>query len=104
MGRHSYAEMVKSSKVMLAGLKANPERVEKRGITPEFLTEYQQIFNDVMEIHNEQEAMKARMKEKTLELKERIKVMELKYREAKKMVKVEFPQVSWKEFGIYNEW
>ena len=43
---YSYAEKINETKVMLAGLKAQAERVAKRGITAEFITRLQTV-NDL---------------------------------------------------------
>ena len=37
MGENAYAERINATKVMLAGLNANTERLAKRGITVEFI-------------------------------------------------------------------
>ena len=43
---YSYAEKINETKVMLAGLNAQAERVAKRGITAEFITRLQTV-NDL---------------------------------------------------------
>lgn len=50
--------------------------------------------------HNEQEALKARQKEKTAELEKKMVELKKFYGDSKKAVKMKLPKESWKEFGI----
>lgn len=61
----SYAEKMNEVSVMLNGLEANSERLAKRGLTPEFLERFKGLHNKVIQIDSEQEALKAKQKEKT---------------------------------------
>ena len=58
---------------MLAGLKAQAERVAKRGITAEFITKLQTVNDEAKTMDNEDEAQKARLKETTKSLDEKMK-------------------------------
>lgn len=100
---NSYAEIINNTKVMLAGLAANAERVGKRGIDQDFITKLAGLYQEAQSIDNEQEALKARMKEKTDQLKKKMAEIEELFREAKKVVKLEMAQTSWKEFGIPDQ-
>ena len=100
---YSYAEKINDTKVMLAGLNAQAERVGKRGITAEFITRLQTINEEAKTLDNEQEANKARLKEITKSLDEKMKEQDVLYREAKKAVKLEMEKESWKEFGIKDK-
>jgi hypothetical protein len=82
---YSYAEQINDTKVMLAGLKAQIECLGKRGVD------------------NDQEAMKARQKEISALLREKMKELRKRHNLAKKIVKMEIPQESWKEFGIKDK-
>lgn len=101
--KNSYAEQINDTKVMLAGLNAQLERLAKRGITTETIAELQNIYDEVRNIDNEQEALKARLKEITELLTRRLKEMRDRYNVAKKIVKLELPKESWKEFGIKDK-
>jgi hypothetical protein len=97
---NSYAEKINDTKVMLAGLTANIERLGKRGISADFIAKLQGMYDEAKTIDNEQESMKARLKEKSDALHQKMDEVETVYREAKKVVKLEMPKESWKEFGI----
>ena len=64
MRKESYAELINSAKVMVSGLKLNTERVGKRGITGEFINKLESIQKSAMDLDNEQEDLKAKLKTK----------------------------------------
>jgi hypothetical protein len=99
----SYAEIINSSKVMLSGLKLNTERIRKRGITGEFITNLEATQKSVMDLDNEQEDLKAKLKTKTTELDTLIKALNKMLSEARKVVKLEMEQPAWKSFGIEDK-
>ncbi len=102
MGRLSYAEIINNAKVMLSGLKLNTERVGKRGITGDFITKLESIQKLSMDLDNEQEDLKAKLKTKTSELDNKIEELEKMMSEAKKVIKLEMEKESWKTFGIQD--
>jgi len=103
MSVYTYASQFVATKVMLSGLKANQAVLSKRGITPEFIAEFETIYQAVLEVDNEQEALKARLKTKTHEFLTLFKQMQQFQHEAKKLVKIEMPSASWQEFGIQDK-
>ncbi|MGE5581026.1 MAG: hypothetical protein ACM3X9_00645 [Bacillota bacterium] len=97
---NSYADDIAATKVMLSGLKANTDKLSKWGMDSEHLTNFEGIYNEVLNLDNEQEALKSRLKEKTALLNEKVAVMNKLYSNSKKVVKIQMPKESWKEFGI----
>ncbi len=100
MSKNSYAEEINTAKLMVAGLKVKSDRVAKRGISADFTSKLEALQNDARSLDNEQEALKARQKEKTVELEKKMKDMKKMLSEANKAVKLEMEKESWKEFGI----
>ena len=96
----SIADRIRRSQNMLAGIAANGERLAKRGLDTQFLTDYHQQFTSAVDLDNEHEAAKARMKEKTAVFRAELTKTDAYYSEARKLVKLEIPQDSWQEFGI----
>lgn len=103
MPRTSIAEILSFVNVLIAGLRANQEQMAKRGISPEFVTELETLKNEVIELNNEQEALKAKLKEKTDLIEAKLGAIEKKSAEAKKIVKIEVAQNLWKEYGITDQ-
>ena len=101
--KRSYAETVNNAKVMLSGLQSHTETLSKRGIDGEFIKNFENSYHSVMSLDNEQETLKAKLKEKTAALDEEREKLEKMYSEAKKIIKIDIPQESWKEFGIQDK-
>lgn len=88
---------------MLAGLKANTDKLSKWGIDSQFITEFEQVYNEAVTLDNEQEALKARLKEKTADLDQKLDVLDKLGSNSKKIVKMQTPKESWKEYGIEDK-
>ena len=99
----TYAESINLATVLTSGLKANADRVSKRGITSDFVSNLETSLNDAKNLNNEQETLKANLKTKTDQLNQKMDVMNGFVDEGKKVVKLEFDQTQWKEFGILDK-
>jgi hypothetical protein len=100
MKNTSYADEIAATKVMLSGLKSHTDQLTKHGIDDAFITDLEANYSQAMTEDNEQEAYKARLKEKTSDLGRTISQMQKKRSHAKKIVKLVMPKETWKEFGI----
>ncbi|ATA89884.1 hypothetical protein [Capnocytophaga stomatis] len=96
----SYAELVAKAQVMVAGLKNNPQEVQKRGIDSEFTTLLEKQCEEAIALNNEQERLKAELKAKTEEFVQKLSAIHEQMREANAVVKLAIPQAKWREFGI----
>ena len=103
MSKNSFAETANDAKTMIAGLKANPDAVAKRGLDKEFTAKMEKALEVVKNLDNEQEALKAKLKTKTAELDTEITNLQALYSEAKKVVKMSVDQAGWREFGIEDK-
>ena len=103
MGRQTYAEKVNKVKLMLSGLTANKEKLARRGLDDSFIESLTASYESAIRLDNEQEGLKARLKEKTSELDSLMKELEKKHSESKKIVKIDIPKESWIEFGINDK-
>lgn len=99
----AFAELMNCVKVMIAGLKANAERVERRGLDQAFLEGMESALNEVLIIDNEHEAIKAALKTKTSQLQAKVSQLYGMFQEAKKVVKLEFPQEAWIGYGMTDK-
>lgn len=99
----TFAETTNDVKTMLAGLKANPDVVSKRGIDADFVSKFGSVLDKINKLDNEQEALKARLKTKTAELDEQLANILAMYSEAKKVVKMSVDQTGWREYGIEDK-
>jgi hypothetical protein len=99
----SYAESIKDAEVMSAGLLNNATQAETRGLNAEFTGRLKSTLSSSITLNNEQEKLKADLKMKTAELDAMMKSLNAQVTEARKIVKIEFPQAQWKEFGILSK-
>jgi len=100
MPKNSYAEQITKAQVMLAGLKGNTEQVARRGLDQAFLTKLDTDQNLAVSLNNEQEKLKADLVTKTAQLEAKLAELAGEVSEAQKIVKMDFDQSRWKEFGI----
>ena len=99
----SFAEKMNNSKLMIAGIKQNQERLARRGLNTDFTSKYESVYSQVQMLDNEQESLKAELKTKTDVLAQKITELDALYSEAKKTVKIEMETTSWKEFGVQDK-
>jgi hypothetical protein len=100
MPAKSYAEYIKDAEVMSSGLSNNVEQAATRGMNAEFTGKLKSNLSEAVQLNNEQEKLKADLKTKTAALDAVMKSMNAQVSKARKLVKIEFPQAQWKEFGI----
>ena len=99
----SYAEHISSAQVMMAGLRTNLDRLQKRGVTEEFIGSLDGSLNGAIAQNNVQEKLKADLKSSTAALNHLMEHLDVIMKEATKVVKLEMPQSQWKEFGITSK-
>jgi FMN-dependent NADH-azoreductase len=88
---------------MASGLDQNNDRVAKRGLTKDFVKKLNETVAAAQTLENEQESLKARLKEKTASFDANMAELVKQLSEAKKVIKLEMPQETWKEFGIEDK-
>ena len=103
MSKPSYAEQISGAQVMVAGLRANAGQVNRRGIDDQFINKLDSDRLSAATLNDQQERLKAELKTKTAELDAKMAEMEKGVTEAKKIVKLDFPQDQWKQFGIEDK-
>ena len=99
----SYPNQISDAQVMLAGIKTNQDVLEKRSIDENFTDNLEVILNSCIKLNNEQEELKARLKTKTEELNKQMAELKARTSEARKIIKLDMPQTTWKEFGIADK-
>lgn len=98
-----YSEQISDAQVMLSGLKNNEAQLIRRGIDHEFVVQMDNEINSAIELNNQQEKLKADLKQKTAELEAMLAEVRKKMSESKKIVKMDVPKDQWKEFGITDK-
>ena len=103
MARKTYSQTLTDAQVMVKGIKDNQEVLSKRQIDDAFATDLQTDVDTCITLNGEQETLKAKLKSKTEELDKAMAAMKKKSSEARKIIKLDMPQSSWREFGIEDK-
>jgi hypothetical protein len=88
---------------LIAGIQAHAEPLEKRGIDAAFITQFSAAYQALVDAHNARLACKARMMEKTEEIRAKLSQIQRTYSDARAQVKRIFPKSTWREFGITDQ-
>jgi len=99
-GTKSYAEQINDVGVMSIGLTNNAQDVATRGWDANRTAKFKGLLKTAIDFNGEQEKLKADLKQKTAELDAVMSDINIMLSEARKIVKLQFPQEKWKEFGI----
>jgi hypothetical protein len=103
MPTRTHAQTLHFGRVLASGLDQNKDRLAKRGLTKEFVKKLNDTVAAAQTLENEQESLKAKLKEKTVAFDAAMTELTKQLSEAKKVVKLEMPQEAWKEFGIEDK-
>lgn len=100
MSKPTYADRISKAQVMVAGLRANAALVNRRGLDEMFINRLDGDRLSAGTLNDQQEKLKGDLNLKTVELDAKMDEMDKEFAEAKKIVKMDFPQEQWKQFGI----
>jgi hypothetical protein len=103
MATKTYSQTISDATVMVKGIRDNQEVLEKRQIDIAFADSLQADIDTAVVLNNEQESLKAKLKGKTEQLDAVIATLTKKAGEARKIIKIDMPQSSWREFGINDK-
>jgi hypothetical protein len=103
MATKTYSKTITDTQVMVKGIKDNQEVLSQRKIDDKFADNLQADVDTCIALNNEQETLKAKLKAKTEELDAAIASMNKKSSEARKIIKLDMPQSTWREFGIEDK-
>lgn len=96
----SLASKIEMDELITTGLKKHKDRLVKRGASDEFIAGYDASLAELKARNARQEATKSQLKLETISVNEQEEVENGFRSEAVKMIKLEFEQAAWKEFGI----
>ena len=103
MATKTYSKTITDTQVMVKGIKENQEVLSRRQIDETFASDLQTDIDTCIALNNEQETLKAKLKEKTEQLDAAMTAMNKKSAEARKIIKLDMPQSTWREFGIEDK-
>jgi hypothetical protein len=100
MSKKTYAEQINDAGVMATGLQNNADAASKRGLDETFVSKMIDDLEEAIGLNSVQEKLKADLKQKTQELEAKMAALNAAVAQARKIVKIDFPQARWIEFGI----
>jgi hypothetical protein len=103
MGRKIQSQEITDAGVMVNGIRAHQDVLAQRKIDEAFAKELQAGVDACIALNKEQETLKAKLKGKTEEFDAAFAAMQKKAAEARKIIKLDMPQSSWREFGIEDK-
>lgn len=103
MATKSYAELLSSAQVMVTGLRSNATEINRRGMDDVFVNKIESDRTEAATLNDQQETLKAELKSKSAALDAKLAELEKGISEAKKVVKLAFPQDQWRQFGIEDK-
>jgi hypothetical protein len=98
-----FATIISDAEVMVNGIRDNQDVLAKRQIDEKFANEMQADIDACIAHNNEQETLKAKLKEKTEQVDASLEALMKKAAEARKIIKMDMPQSAWREFGITDK-
>lgn len=99
----SQARFLSKTAVLIHGILNNPGPLARRGFDPRTTGRLQELYDLVQTREAEQEALRSRLKQKTREANQALGDLKRQVSRARKVIKLEFPQWGWREFGIEDE-
>jgi tRNA A-37 threonylcarbamoyl transferase component Bud32 len=103
MATKTYAQTISDATVMVKGIRDNQEVLAKRQIDTAYADALQSDVDTAVDLNNEQEALKSKLKQKTEQLDAVMATLTKRAGEARKIIKLDMPQSSWLEFGISDK-
>ncbi|MDR0733576.1 MAG: hypothetical protein LBF08_05915 [Dysgonamonadaceae bacterium] len=103
MGRKTQSQEIIDTGIMVSGIKSHQNVLGQRNIDTTFAANLQANMESCITLNQEQETLKAKLKEKTVEFEIAFAAMRKKASEARKIIKIDMPQSSWREFGIEDK-
>lgn len=97
------SEQIEKIQMLLTGLKSKVELVKNKGIDNEFLNKLD-ANNKQLAVYNEElDKLKSDLKAKTIETNRKRLEIKAQVKDAKKIIKRDYLQPQWKDFGITDK-
>lgn len=101
--KNGFAEKINFAEVMASGFTKNLAELSRRGVDEVFIERLRTLKSSAEDINNDQEALKAQLKTKTVELDRTMADLGSVLKEGKAIVKLQMDQSKWREFGIEDK-
>jgi len=96
-------QQVEKTQLLINGLKEKIVLVKNKGLDEGFIDKLN-ANNQLMGTYNEElDKLKAELKEKTIQANRKMMEIKSQVRDAKRIIKRDFEQPQWKEFGLIDK-
>jgi hypothetical protein len=100
--KRSYAEIISQVKVLIEAMRVNVGSLPKP-LDDSFIDELESLVEDAERVNVKQEKLKADLKTETAKIDSIRKEIDIRYSDAKKRIKLDFPKERWLEFGFSDK-
>lgn len=98
-----YTKKVEKTQSLAEGLKRNFDKVKGLGITVEQIQELLKLANETAEMSHELDGLREVVKQKASAANEKLTELTSLLRETKQVIKTNFEQIGWINFGIEDK-
>ena len=99
----SLSSELTTARLLAEGIKNRADSVAKVGLTADKAAEIEALLSKLTALDNQQEELKAQLKEKTAELDSVQKTLRSTVAETRKLVKIAVDKAGWVAFGISDK-
>jgi len=98
-----YLDQIEKTEQLLEGLKNNLNLVRDKGLDSNFIKKLDEDKDQAIIYNSENDKLRADLKDKTRRANLKLNEIKAQVKEAKKIIKQDFPQERWKSFGISDK-
>lgn len=99
----TYSEQITKVQLLTTGLKKNIELVKNKGLDEHFIRKLEAEIVLAAGYNKETEQLRIDLRKKTIQANQKLAEVKQMVKEAKKVIKGDFAQTQWKEFGIIDK-
>lgn len=98
-----HLEQIEKTNLLLEGLKNNQSILKEKGINAGFIEKLESDNNLAIIYNDENDRLKADLKAKTVRANRKLDEIKAMVKKVKIIIKRDFPQEQWKNFGIMDK-
>jgi len=98
-----FTDQVNKTKMLITGMKNKSGLVKHRGLDDAFINQLETDTNLAASYNEELERLKSQVREKTRQANAKLIEVKNQVKAAKKVIKSDFDQTKWHEFGIADK-
>ena len=100
--KRSYAEIISQVRMLIEAMRVNVSSLPQP-LNDVFINELESLVEDAERVNVKQEKLKSDLKTETAKIDSIRKEIDIRYSDAKKRIKLDFPKERWLEFGFSDK-